>query len=497
MAIDAVERTDVGVPLWWIDGPDETCDAWLLFRVGAADETLLTRGITRLALEIGRLGVAHRRVEIGVLVGGSCSGYHLTGDPEDVATAIADVGRSIAMPAMDRIEETRHALVIRSNLVGIAAGGFAASLHFGAGGHGLIGYDDYGLSSVDAAAVTDWMQLFLVGGNAALAWGCEPPPDLSIVLPWGPLVPAPPPVPAAMPTPRCVPTDTADEGASLSVWLADDLTGSAAARAMVGRVRAAAGTIAQRGRGVPVSKARPAIVEVLDGSHAMWVLWLAGVVQADQPTAQLLFDTAWDFADEGPNRRELRAVAADLRAELADEGRLAERARSAAMLELLGSSVGPDDLWPDLISDLDPEDVRQAWIAALDRAVWSVPLGERAPIGAGPWLHELVPMPKKGRRFPPIDRRTDHGELVVSDFVVAEVEDADTGTVVPFSACAGLIDLDDGSSLVYGTNGDMVVIDPAAWVGGDEIIATLHARVPAELQVRSAIPSGGFLTLDP
>ena len=27
--------------------------------------------------------------------------------------------------------------------------------------------------------------------------------------------------------------------------------------------------------------------------------------------------------------------------------------------------------------------------------------------------------------------------------------------------------------------------------------ATLHARVPAELQVRSAIPSGGFLTLDP
>ena len=93
MGIRAVERADVGVPAWWVDGDDEPCEAWLLFRVGIADETLLTRGITRLALQVARTGVRHHGVDVDLVVEGAYSGYHFTGDPDDVAVVVADLAR--------------------------------------------------------------------------------------------------------------------------------------------------------------------------------------------------------------------------------------------------------------------------------------------------------------------------------------------------------------------------------------------------------------------
>src|SRR5690349_10195772 len=116
MGMRAVERADVGVPAWWVDGDDYPGEAWLLFRVGIADETLLTRGITRLALQLARAGVPHRGVDGALVVEGACSGYHLTGDPEDIAVVLADLGRALVDPptgpaAVERLEQARRDLL--------------------------------------------------------------------------------------------------------------------------------------------------------------------------------------------------------------------------------------------------------------------------------------------------------------------------------------------------------------------------------------------------
>ncbi|MGZ4707429.1 MAG: hypothetical protein ACXWBN_01650 [Acidimicrobiales bacterium] len=495
MGMRAVERVDLGVPAWWVDGDDEPGEAWLLFRVGIADETLLTRGLTRLALQLARTGVRHHGVDLEVVVQGACSGYHLTGDPDDVAVAITALSRSIVMPPVDQLELARHDLIIRSSVVGPAEGGLAASLHFGASGYGLLGFDDYGLSSLDADAVQTWMQRHLVGANAAMAWSCEPPERWSIALPWGPPVPAPRPVPVAMPTPRYAQDDEVGEWAGLAVRVGEGLAGAAAARMTVRRLREAAGTMLRERRTGVTPRLVSASHPVLDGRTEVWLISCDGR-PSEQRSSQLLFDIAWQLADEGTTRRELRTVAADVRAELNDGSSRPRRALHAAISHLLDNQQPPDHRQPDLVADLHPEAVRGAWIDALASAVWLVPRDEDAPEGTGPASDSLVPMPRKGTCHAAVDP-ADPRTIVLGEFVIAEVTGPDTGCVVPFRACEGLIDLDDGTSMVVGTNGDVIVIDPPAWSDGRSLWAELHERVPPERQVRSAVPIGSVLDFGP
>ncbi len=207
MRIRAVERSDVGVPAWWVDGDDEPCEAWLLFRVGIADETLLARGITRLALQVARTGVRSHAVDLELVVEGAYSGYHLTGDPDDVAAVVADLGRTLITPPVslspaDRLEQARHDLHLSFAITPLTDGGPECSFHFGATDYGLLGFDELALGTLDEAAVASWTQRYLAGGNATMAWSCRPPDDLAITLPWGPRQPTPRPIPTAMPTPR-------------------------------------------------------------------------------------------------------------------------------------------------------------------------------------------------------------------------------------------------------------------------------------------------------
>ncbi len=489
MKIRAVERVDVGVPAWWVDGDDDPCEAWLLFRVGIADETLLTRGITRLALQAASVGVRHHGVDVDLVVAGAYSGYHLTGDPDDVVPVVTDLAGALVAPsidAADQLDQARHDLIIGSPLVGSLDGGFGASLQYGATGYGLLGFDDYGLSSVDADAVRSWTQRHLVGGNAAMAWSCRPPERWSIALPWGPRVPTPGPIPAAMPTPRF----TRDgEWAGLVVRVGEDLAGSVAARMTVRRLREATGVMPRQRRTGLTPRLVAAEHPVLDGRTEVWHISCDGR-PSEQASARLLFDLAWQLADDGTSRHELRGVAADLRAELADGNRIEHRALHAAVSDLLDNRQPPDHRQPDLVADLHPEAVRLAWIEALATAVWIVPVGEDVPEGTGPASDELVPMPKKGTRFDALDP-ADPTAVVLGEFVIADVTTPSTGTVVPFRDCEGLIDLDGGLSMVVGRNGEVIVVDQKTLVGGPELSAALHARVPPELQVHSAIPTVG------
>lgn len=500
MRIKAVERVDVGVPAWWVDGDDEPCEAWFLFRVGIADETLLTRGLTRLALQVARTGVRHHGVDLELVVEGAYSGYHLTGDPDDVATVLADlssalVGAPMATTATapthdDRLERARHDLLVTAVTTPLVDGGAGASLHFGATGFGLLGFDEYGLGSLDADVVRTWTDRHLVSGNAVMAWSCRPPERRSITLPWGPRVPTPRPIPAALPTPRYVPRH--GEGwAGVAIRVGEGLAGAAAARMAVRRLREAAGPMLPIRRSSVTPKVIMVTHPVLDGRTEVWQIWCDGR-PSGEPSAQLLFDTAWLLADEGTSRRELRSVATDLEAELADGNRIEQRALHAAVSDLLDNHPPPDHHQPDQVADLHPEAVRLAWIDALATAVWLVPDEEEAPEGSGPATDELVPMPRKGTRHPAIDP-ADPTELVLGEHVVAEVTSPTTGTVVPFGSCAGLIDLDGGNSMVVGADGSSFLIDPRTLVDGDELLAGVHQRVPAERHLRAVDPGGGPL----
>ena len=148
---------------------------------------------------------------------------------------------------------------------------------------------------------------------------------------------------------------------------------------------------------------------VLDGRTEVWHIACDGR-PSEQPSAQLLFDTAWLLADEGTSRRELRGVAADLKAELADGNRVERRALHAAVSDLLGSRQPPDHRQPDLVADLHPEAVRLAWIDALATAVWLVPSGEDAPRAPGrratSWCRCRRRAPATRRSTRPIRRRS-------------------------------------------------------------------------------------------
>ena len=73
----------------------------------------------------------------------------------------------------------------------------ASALRFGPVGHGLIGYDEYGLHGVDGDAIAAWVGRCFTRQNAVVWLTGEPPETLSLELPSGERLAPPAPEPIA------------------------------------------------------------------------------------------------------------------------------------------------------------------------------------------------------------------------------------------------------------------------------------------------------------
>ncbi|MBB5868054.1 putative Zn-dependent peptidase [Allocatelliglobosispora scoriae] len=174
-----------GVPVFLSPAPGPM-RAGLMFRVGRADETLATTGITHLVehLALYRHGVAdyHYNGATAEWI----THFAVSGTPEHVVDYLAGVCEALADLPMARLDAEKS--ILRTEAAGRQRGPVSAmaTWRYGAQGQGLLSYPEWGLSRLTADEVRAWASTHFNRSNAVL-WltGTELPAGLSLKLPEG------------------------------------------------------------------------------------------------------------------------------------------------------------------------------------------------------------------------------------------------------------------------------------------------------------------------
>ncbi|WP_199919328.1 pitrilysin family protein [Streptomyces sp. NRRL S-1824] len=167
--------------------------AGLFFRVGVADETLATAGITHLVehLALHRHGVSD--LHYNGATAATYTLFHVTGTPDEVVTYLNGVCAALRDLPVERLETERD--ILRTEAAGRGRGpNHRLPLwRYGAQGYGLSSYAEYGTWHLTADAVRDWARTRFTRDNAVLWITSDTVPDgLDLALPAG--SPQPPPV---------------------------------------------------------------------------------------------------------------------------------------------------------------------------------------------------------------------------------------------------------------------------------------------------------------
>ncbi|MEV6676080.1 insulinase family protein [Streptomyces erythrochromogenes] len=176
--------------------------AGLLFRVGRADETLATSGITHLVEHLA----LHRHGLSDLHYNGATAATHtlfaVTGTSAEVAEYLNGVCAALRDLPVDRLETEKE--ILRTEAAGRGRGpGHGMDLwRYGARSYGLVDYAETGLPAITAEDVRDWARTRFTADNAVL-WmtGDTLPEGLDLTLPAGQWLPAPEPTSALPATP--------------------------------------------------------------------------------------------------------------------------------------------------------------------------------------------------------------------------------------------------------------------------------------------------------
>ncbi|MGW4523635.1 M16 family metallopeptidase [Amycolatopsis sp. NPDC004378] len=165
--------------------------AGLVFRVGRADETLATAGVTHLVehLALHRFGVGEHH--FGGATAADHTYFEMAGTEAEVVAFLGSVCASLNELPMDRLETEKS--ILRTEEARRGGGGLLLRHRYGAQGYGLADYLELGLPRLGPAEVAHWARTWFTRENAAL-WiaGEHVPAGLRLPLPAGVRRPVPP-----------------------------------------------------------------------------------------------------------------------------------------------------------------------------------------------------------------------------------------------------------------------------------------------------------------
>jgi zinc protease len=197
-----IEHLEVdGVPVVFVrrSGPTK---AGISFRVGYADETLAAAGVTHLVEHLALYGQMLTDHHSNGTTTAGHTHFFMSGDSSAVAGFLHGVCSALGRLPMQRLETEKG--ILRTEEAGRATGtaGLLAIQRYGAQGHGLAAYPEYGVAGLGEADVAGWSRHWFTRDNA-VAWvsGEEVPRDLRLPLPPGRRWALPPAVSALGPTP--------------------------------------------------------------------------------------------------------------------------------------------------------------------------------------------------------------------------------------------------------------------------------------------------------
>jgi predicted Zn-dependent peptidase len=178
-----IHRGEIGrIPVLWADAPPPH-EIQLVFRVGHADETLATAGVTHLVehLAMPELPV---RLECNAFVTNLSTCFWARGEMPLLVSFVAGVVDRLDDLPVERLEVERRILLAEAGQRAMPGEHWVAGRRFGAVGHGLSAFPELGLRRLTADMAREWARERFTVENAAL-WARGPLADLALSLPHG------------------------------------------------------------------------------------------------------------------------------------------------------------------------------------------------------------------------------------------------------------------------------------------------------------------------
>lgn len=468
--------------------------AGLFFRVGRADETLATGGITHLVehLALHRHGLGD--LHYNGATAAAHTHFHVTGTPADVVEYLNGVCAALRDLPMERLETEKEILRTEAAGRGRGAGHHSALWRYGARSYGLTSYAEAGLTSLTQEAVRGWAEEWFTRENAVLWITSDTVPEgLDLTLPAGASRPAPAATSALPQTPAYFPGEdgavvlTAVVRRSTAASLFADVLGKELFRALRQTggysYTAAADYSVRDGEFATLTAFADALPEKQDAAVGGFVDVLAAlragrIAQADLDSVRATALSRFGIPD----------VAAAL---------LPDHARNI----LLGHTTLTEQEARAEIEAVTVEDLRQ-----VAEAVWADTLMQ-VPGRGVEWAGlTLAPQDSTeladGRRFPM--RGDGLTALMVAEDGISLVT-ADSRLTIRYEDCVLMQVHADGGRCLVGADGFTFTVEPALFEITEADLAPLDAGVPAGAVVRMPArapeqiprPAGKRVTLSP
>lgn len=479
-----IHREDVdGVPVFWAVGPPRFMGA-LLFRVGVADESVLSRGITHFVEHLVLFGLGPRQpYQYNGFVDGNRVVFHATGSPEEVASFFAHICATIGSLPVKRADAEARVLRTEASQREPGVSDRLVWYRFGARHHGLVTIREHAIDVPDPGALQAWATERFTRENA-VAWFSGPiPPGLGFeALPSGRRIVCP--EPSTLPE-ITTPAVLIDRPGALAISFLSDrdtwiwIPWQIAVRRLQERLRHREGLAYQF-----LLEYHP-----VSGKTAHSTLWAGCLNEHSRTVMAGLIDALHDLAEKGPTAEELRDLRQDYTKLSALPETMLRHLDAATVNELYGRR---QQSWRDELLELDemtPESCAAAVRAAMTTAILALPPACEAVPPPFQWYPAWSKAPVQGRRFRSMSQKypwsSKGGELVVGKDGLSLVTPQGNVVTVLYESCAGAVCHPDGGLNVIGEDGFTIWVRPGEWQRGEQ----------ARQMVLDAVPPGQLLRI--
>ncbi|MER6344447.1 M16 family metallopeptidase [Streptomyces sp. NPDC001595] len=465
--------TTQGVPTLYAPAQGEIT-AGLFFRVGRADETLATSGITHLVehLALHRLGLSdlhHNGTTANVY-----TLFHVTGGEEEVVAHLNAVCAALRDLPLDRLETEKE--ILRTEAAGRGQGPSSQLplWRYGARGHGLSSYRELGTWSLTPDQVRHWAETRFTRDNAVLWITSDHVPEgLDLTLPAGSRIPAPAPTCALPVTPAYI---HGDDGHVVLTSVLRRTTAAAVFADVLGR--ALFQDLRQEGG---YSYTAEADYSPRDADFATLTAYADALPRKQDAVVGGFVDTLARLRAGRIEQAELDAVRGKILKmyDVPDLG--AAALPSYALSLLLGHRVLSPEGHRAELAAVTVEDLREVAREAWDSALLQVP-GRGADWAGFTLAPQYSADALTGTRHSSLE--DERVTLVIGAEGVSLLTPGGPVTV-RYDACAAMSARPDGSRVLTGHDGFSVTVEPTLYKGlTPERIAALDAAVPPGAVVR-------------
>ena len=472
----AVHETEVdGVRTVWAEVPGPL-RAGLTVRVGWADETLVTSGITRLLELLTRLAIGHPSGHSNSRVDQTALHFHCTGDDATVSDFVGSVSRHLADPPTARLAEGLGA--VRTELAGRRSTieDTLLAWRYGATTFGLNGQSQYVVDRVDADQVAAWSRGHATRGNTALWLSGPPPAGLRLHLPEGAPTPVPDPRRTIQP--------------QLPVWFSAPDSSGVALHALVPRDRSSRALaqvlrdrLTDRLRGQGAMAHPPRTDHRVVSRDLARLLAVSHLVDDRRQDAVGVFLSALTDLVEGAPVTDAE-LAAWHRAEVrnaTEPSMLVGLVAARAWDLLVGHTDDPVEHAVAAGRQVTAEGVAASARLAAATAVAAIPDGVAPPDGTWGRAAPTTDEPLSGVEVRGLDPSRAE-VMVVSPEGLTWRCGGEHLTVVR-DRVAAVLHWQDGRRVVIGEDANRIVVEPTMWLGGRSVVNHVDAVFAADLRV--------------